>query len=526
MSTSLHGPASGRGRPAGPVAEGLVLGLAFLVVYLLTRTRNLGGDDTVFALAVDRALQGDVDWGLLAHPHHPVFNLLVTAASAIARALGFHPLSADVGAGVAAFFAAATVGGVVVLLRRAGRSEGTALLVACAAGFSGGLWSFGTRFEVYTLEAAAILAWLAVLGRARPSAPRTGLALGGAILSHLAAGVLSMPTAWRLRRDRRGAALALAVGLGGAAAVWIGLRMLLEGVVSPAGWVGRLVGPGMGGFLHPGGPAEVARALQALVVWGFFHQVPVLKGGAAAGFTVAETVLVALGGGLVLVGMVQAVRRRDPLVWTALLGVMAFLPLWLVWDVGNVEHAVGAIPLLAVLVAAGVEAVPGRAGPVLLGMLVLGLAVVNGLGSAIPQSLPENGPVTVRALFAAETVPEDGLILSLGRDPRLRLGLPYLSGRRVNDLALLVAGARRRGLPPAAALEVWLHRTREVRQLWALEDLFDPASAGWLAEQGITPGQWEAVRRRFRIVGSAALPADGIAVRRPFTLYRLAFERE
>lgn len=526
MSAPPGNPGTAGDRPVGPAAEGVVIGLVFFVVYLMTRSRNLGGDDTVFALAVDRALEGKLDWGLLAHPHHPIFNLLVTAAAAVINGLGFHPLSADVGAGVAAFLAAATVGGLVVVLRRAGRSEGVALLVACTVGFSGGLWSFATRFEVYALEAAAILLWLAVVGQPKPSARRSGLALGAAVLSHLAAGVLAMPTAWRLRHDRCRMAKALLVGLGGAAIVWIGLRVVLERLLTPSGWMHRLLGPAMGGYLQVGGPADVARALHGLVAWGFFHSVPVLKSGAAAGFTVAETVVVSLAGLLVALGCFHAARRRDPLSWTALLGVLAFLPLWLLWDVGNVEHAVGAVPLFAILLAAGAEILPGRSGPVLLGILALGLAVVNGLGSAIPQSLPGNGPVTVRALFVARTVPEDGLILSLGMDARLRLGLPYLSGRRVDDLALILAGARRRGLPPATALEAWLDRARGTRRLWALEDLFDPGAGPWLAERGIPPERWERVRRRFRIVDTVTLPADGVAVRREFTLYRLAYAGE
>ncbi len=526
MSASPGSPASARGRPVGPAAEGSIVGLVFFAVYLMTRSRNLGGDDTVFALAVDRALKGDMDWGLLAHPHHPVFNLLVTATAGVARACGFSPLTADVGAGVAAFFAALTVGGLVIVLRRAGRGEGTALLTACAAGFSGGLWTFGTRFEVYAMEAAAVLLWLATLGRPKPSARRSGLALGAAVLSHLAAGLLALPTAWRLRDDRRRMATALLVGLGGAALVWIGLRVVLERLLTPSGWIHRLLGPAMGGYLQVGGLADVARALRGLVAWGFFHSVPVLKGGVAAGFTVAETVLVSLAGFLVALGCLHAARRRDPLSWTALLGVLAFLPLWLLWDVGNVEHAVGAIPLFAVALAAGSESLPRWLGGALLGVLVLGLAVVNGLGSAIPQAQPENGPVTVRALFVARTVPQDGLILSLGMDPRLRLGLPYLSGRRVDDLALMLAGARRRGLPPARALEAWLDRARDARRLWALEDLFDPGAGPWLAERGIPPERWERVRRRFRVTDTVTLPADGIAVRRPFTLYRLAYAGE
>jgi len=525
MNTSSGDPGFRRGRPVGPAAEGLVLGLVFFAIYLLTRSRDLGGDDTVFALAVDRALRGDCDWALLAHPHHPIFNLLVLAVARVAGVLGFHPLSADVGAGVAAFFAALTAGGLVVVLRRAGRGEGIALLAACAAGFSAGLWTFGTRFEVYTLEAAAVLLWLGVTGRPKPSGRSAGVALGGAVLSHLAAGVLALPTAWRRRRDRRQVATALLVGLGGAGAVWIGLRVVLDGIVSPSGWVHRLLGPAMAGYVHPGTPGDVAKALRNLVAWGFFHSVPVLKGGAAAGFAVAETVLVLLSAVLLALGIFRAARRRDPLSWTALLGVLAFLPLWLVWDVGNVEHAVGALPLLAVLLAEGVEALPRWIGGTFLGALALGLALVNGLGSAIPQSLAENGPVTVRAEFTASTVPRQALVLTLGMNPRLRLGLPYLSGRRFDDMALLLAGARRRGLPPSAALEAWLRRTREAQQLWALEDLFDPGAASWLAERGISPERWEAIRREFHVLDARTLPPDGIAVRQPFTLYRISASR-
>ncbi len=517
-------PASRRargGRPAGPVAEGLVLGAAFLAIYLLTRTRDLGGDGTVFALAVDRWLSGEADWSLLVHPHHPLYNLLVGVAARLTRLAGLHLAAVDVGAAVSALFAALTVGGLVVVLRRAGLAEGVALSAAVLLGVSGAMWSFGTSMEVYTLEAAAVLLWAGVLGRERPRPVAAGVALGFAVLSHLAAGLLAVPTAWRPGWRRREAAVALGTGLGGAGAVWLALQAGLAGRLSPGGLAGVLLSPGSESWLGAGSPLKVLGALRGAFAWGFYRDVPVLREGVAAGFGAAAglaSVAVLL---LVAAGAVLALRGGGPLHRTAAAGVTAFLPLWFLWDVGNVEHVVGAVPLLVVLAAFAAARLPRRWGAVALLAPALVLGVVNGLGSAIPASRAVNSRVAVVAEFVHRTVPEDGLLLTLGTDARMRLGLPYLSGRRVRSLALLLHAAARAGAPAGEALDRWIGGAEGYGSVWVDGKVFSRAAEAWVASQGVDTGAWRRALARFEREGEVVLPPDGVAVTEPVVLVRV-----
>src|SRR3989304_1332485 len=76
---------------APPAQQALVIGAVVLVVYLLTRTRDLGGDDTVFAMAVDSLLSGGGPSREVFHPHHALFNPLVAAGGWLLRLRGLHP---------------------------------------------------------------------------------------------------------------------------------------------------------------------------------------------------------------------------------------------------------------------------------------------------------------------------------------------------------------------------------------------------------------------------------------------------
>jgi len=160
-----------RGRPITPVQEAVTAGAVSLAAYLLTRTRDFGGDDTVFAMAVDAFLGGKGASMEVVHPHHPVYNLLVAAVTGVLRLVGLRPLVLDVGAAVAAVAAAGAVGVVVWLLRREGIDEWTSLLGGMVLAVSAGMWQFATRMEVYTLVALAVAVWLAVVSAASPRAP-------------------------------------------------------------------------------------------------------------------------------------------------------------------------------------------------------------------------------------------------------------------------------------------------------------------------------------------------------------------
>jgi hypothetical protein len=514
-----------RGRPATPTQQGLVIGAAFFIVYLLTRTRDLAGDDAAFASAVESFLAGKGIPREVFHPHHPLFNPIVAAVTWVVRVLGFHPIVADVGAAVAAFFAAAVIAALVPLLRRAGIREGPALLTAAVAGASGGLWQFGTCMEVYTLTAAAVLIWLAVVGRPQPDPQASAGALAAAVLGHLAAGLLVVPTAIRFRRRPRAMLLAVCGGLGVAGIVEITNFVVFHHAYTPRAWL-RTVLPGyMDQYLEHATQGTIFHALADLAVWGWYHSVALFSPTVAGWLDVigllAEIVLAVT----LAAGVVVAVRERHPLAVTAALALAAYVPLWLVWDVGNVEHTVAATPLFATLIAFGIDALPRRVGAPLLGTVLAGLLVVNGLASAVPQSRPENAREWVIASFVAEHVPRDGVVLSVGVDPRLRLSLPYLAGRRVVMLSLDVDSARKQGRSPLDGLAYWLRAGSQAPSIWLTPDVLDAASVAWVERMGI-PGQtWSRVLGAARPVERHVLAADGVVIRKPFVLTRIVLTR-
>jgi hypothetical protein len=498
--------------------QALVIGGVFFVAYLLTRTRDLGGDDTVFAMAVDGFLSGGGPTREVFHPHHALFNPLVVAVCWLLRLVGLHPFVADVGAAIAALFAAAVAGGLVPLLRQAGLTEGPALLTAAVAGASGGLWQYGTRMEVYALATAAVLLWLAVVGRGRPGPLSAGASLVASMLGHLATTVLLVPTAIRFRKRPAALATAVAVGVGLTAVGLIAMFVLVDHAYTPRQWL-RVVAPGHGDdYLAPPRPPGMARALAGLVLWRWYDRVPVFSDATSRWLDLAGGLAVALLLVALVAGALSAVRDRHPLAVTAALGIAAYVPLWLVWDVGNPEHAVAAIPLFAALVAFGAAKLPRRIGSPALGAVLVLLLLVNGLASAVPQSRVENSRECVIASFVSATLPEDAVLLAVGIDPALRLSLPYLSGRRVVTLTLDVDSARTQGLPPAEGLAYWLRAGRAARSVWVTPDVLDPSTATWMHRLGIPPAAWTRFVAAIRPGQRAALPLDGVVIREPFVL--------
>lgn len=509
-------------KPASPVQEGLVLGVFFFVVYALTRTRDVGGDDTVFAMAIRGFLdQGSLQSGLLLHPHHLLYNPVVAVVSRMLEAVGAHLLVLDVGALVSALAGATTAGLLVVVLRRHGASEGTTLLTAVVLGTSGGLWQFSTRLEVYAPAALAVLIWLAVVVSRRHSAGRLGGALSAAVLAHVATAVLSVPTAWRQRPRLSRLVPTLVIGLGLPSLLTLCATALSVGSFRPETIARRIVPITLGRHATGGGAHDVANALHGLLWWGWYRHTPVLQDAARAvfdGLAVAATILAA---GLVALGVWRMIRTGGSLERYAAFGILAFSPLWLVWDVGNVEHTVAAAPLFAVLLAAGAESLPRAPGTLVLGALAACLVLGNGLGSAVPQSRPENGRVWVISDFVRRTTPPEATVLSLGRDARLRLGLQHLSGRRIVDLTLAAHSAERRARSPRLALRYWADRARAADQLWALSDVLAADADHTVGALGIPPETWHAVRAHLRPARREVLRPDGVVIREPFTLTRI-----
>ena len=502
-----------------------MIGGAFFVAYLLTRTRDLVGDNTIFAIAVDQFLAGKGIPREVFHPHHPLFNPIVAGVTWLVRLLGLQPIVADVGAAVAAFFAATVVAALVPVLRRAGVREGTALLAAAIAGASGGLWQFATCMEVYALTAALVLLWLAVIGGERPHPVAAGGALAGCILGHLAAGLLVVPTALRFRKRPRAMLAAIATGLGLAAIAVLGNFVFFHHATTPRAWLGVVLPGYMDQYMEHATQGTVLGALGDLAVWRWYGSVPIFSPLTTRSLNVVAAAAIAALLLTLAAGVVATVRARHPLAVTAATAIAAFVPLWLVWDVGNVEHAVATVPLFAVLVAFGADSLPQRLGAAALGTALVALLVVNGLASAVPQSRQENAREWVIASFIGEHVPKDAVVLSVGVDPRLRLSLPYLAGRRVVMLTLDVDSARKQGRSALDGLAYWLRAGSEAPAVWLTPDVLDPASAAWVERLGIPAGIWSGVVRAVTPVDRHVLEPDGIVVREPFALTRVTLAR-
>ena len=501
--------------------QALVLGAASLAAYLLTRTRDLGGDDTVFAMAVERFVSGRGGAGELAHPHHPLYNFLVAALLWLLRALGFTPLASDVGAALSACFAAAVVAGLALILAKAGMPDGVAMLAAAVAAMCGGFWHFATCMEVYALGAAAVLAWLWVVGREQPDGAATGACVALAAVAHLVLGLLLLPSLVRLRRRPREAARAAVTAIGLTALIVVANLSLFHHARTPAAWL-RTITPGYGTYLVTPKPLAALSAMRNLAVWDWYREVPLFAQNVAHAFDGASAIATAVLVLLLLAGIVAAVRLRPPLAVTSGLALAAFVLLWLVWDVGNVEHVVAATPLFAVLIAYGARELGPRAGSLALAGVLVVFLVSNGLGSAVPQARQENSRTCVVASFVSENTPADAVVISVGTDARVRLALPYLSGRHVVDLTLAVASARRQQQPATVALAYWSNAANSARHLYALPDVFAPSSVAWVERLGLPADRFAAVVAGFHVIRRHELPADGVVLDAPFVLCEIS----
>lgn len=498
-------------------------GAAATIAYLITRTRDVGGDDTVYAIAVERFLSDRAIELEFFQPHHLVYNPLVAVVTAGLRALGSSMPVLDVGAAVSAVAGGIAVGVWTRTAAATGIAPRLAALGAVLLAASGGLWAYATRMEVYALAAAALAVWLAVTASERPRPVASGLALAAAILGHAVLGVLAIPTAWRFRREPRSAARALGIGIGIPAAVTLAMLVFVRGARTPRAWLSVLFPAESAGFVEGGAsPLGLLSALRRVVTWGWYRDVPVIPTGLATQLDLLGWAGLILAGLLFAAGAAAAIRSAGAATARlALVGLAAFLPVWVYWDAGNVEHVVAAAPLLAIVVATGAASLPRTGGLGALAVVAASLVVVNGLGCAWPQSRPENGRVWVTASFVAEKTPPDALILSAGTDARLRLGLGYLSGRRVADLTLAVRASVLRGEPATAGLDGWFARAAASRELRAMDDLFDPETEAWMSGLGIDVESWRRARGSFAREGFDELEPDGAVVVKPLRLYRV-----
>ena len=495
-----------------------VLALVSLTLYVATRTRHFGGDDTVYALIVQRWLDVGAVERAFFHPHHVLYNPVVGVCSRLVRALTGSVFVLDVGAWISALAAALAVAGIYLLLRRHRFDDRIALLAAATLAASGGLWRYATRMEVYALAAAGVVVWLAAMSDSRAPWPKLAAGFAAPWLGHSVLGLLAAPGAWLQRLRPRELMPALVAGLVAPGVIVVGLLAWVHGARSVGSIVTTMVGSGSGRWLSSPDPLAALRALGGLVVTRIYATLPVYPLWTSILFDILA--LLATLGLTVLVGIgaFRAARDRHPLGVTALLGIASLTPLWLVWDVGNPEHAVAASPLFAVLIALGAGSCGQKAGTVALAAGASVLLVVNGLGSALLQTQPHLSRTLVVADHVRQTLPEGATLVTVGGDAELRLALPHLCGRRVIDLTALVVSARRAGATPDEALERWVARVAAADETWLLEDLDSEDVGRWVEDLGVSDQSWRDARARLRVGRGSTLHADGVALKQSITL--------
>ena len=498
-----------------------VLAAVSMLLYVITRTRHFGGDDTVFALVVQRWLEVGSIERVLVHPHHLLYNPLVAACSWLVRALTGSVFVLDVGATVSGAAAAVAVAGVYLVLRRFGIDENIALLSSAVLAVSGGIWRYATRMEVYTLAAAGVVVWLAVMSNPTASWKRLAAGFAAPWLGHSVLGLLALPGAWLNRRRPQVLAKAVAAGVVVPAIVVLGFLAWLHGARSVSAVTVIVVGPGSGRWLSFPDPQAAFAALRGLVALKTYHALPVYSPWMVTLLDVLGVIATVVLAALVVWGAVVTMRDKGRLGVAAILGTAVLVPLWLVWDVGNSEHAVAASPLFAALAAVGASAAGRKVGSLLLTAVATMLLIVNGVGSALLGTQPNLSRTLLVADFVHETLPEGGALVTIGVDPELRLALPHLGGRRVIDLTSIVHSARRAGATPQDALGRWLQLAAAADGRWLLEDPDSAVTEQWIAGLGIPEQAWRSARAMLLLGGSATLEADDVVVREAITLRQL-----
>ncbi len=505
--------------------KALVLAVCAFLLYTATRTRHFGGDDTVFAIAVQRWLDVGALEPTFIHPHHLLYNPMVAGLSWLVRLVTGSVFVLDMGAAVSAAAAAAAAAGTYLVLRRHEVGDDSALMAAVTLILAGGVWKYATRMEVYTFAAAGVVVWLAAVADRHGSWRKEAVGFAAPWLGHSVLGLLVLPGAWLLRGRPRVLMAAILGGVVVPGAIVVGLLAGVRKVDGLAGVLEIFAGPGLGRWLSAPDPIGALRALHGLVIWQSYRGLPVYPPWVMWTFDMLGAIASAILGALLIWGIVVVLRDGSRVGRTALAGIAVLVPLWLVWDSGNTEHVVAAAPLFVVLVAVGASSIRRRVALAALVVVAVSMLVVNGLGSALLETQPHLSRVMMVADHVQRTVPDGGTLVTIGVDAELRLGLPYLASRHVVDLTSLVHSARRAGAPPTAAVERWLLMTADAQDPWMLEDPDSAAVTQWVGELGIPEGDWRRTRSRLSLGGEATLPADGVAIRSPVTLHRVEVSR-
>ena len=498
---------------AGVVAFGL---------YVLTRSTHVGGDDTVFALVVDRwVATGEIGPTLL-NPHHPVFLPVVGGIGRLALAVGLAPSALGVGATMSSLFGALTVVGLVIGLRRAGVGLPMAVAAAAVLTVSGGWWKYATRMEVYTLAGLAVMVWLIVMGR-----PLLGRCAASAVtaatwLAHAGLGLLVAPVAWRLRHRWHALVATLVWGVVFPLIVLVGVAVWALDIRSLAELRVWMSGHDLTTWVTWPDPLAAVRSVSSMFRWSI-TDVPeayprsLLVTCSTLGW-IATVALLAVAG----LGAVRALRGPC---WSlgkaSIAAVLAMLPLWLIWEPGNDEQVVALIPAVVVLAVWGAPTLRDGVGERVLAFAALALLIANGLVGALIQTQPELSRVRVVADRIARTVPADGLLLTVGSDPELRLAVPYLTGLPSSDLTLICERARRERLPPDACVGQWIGRALGHAQVWMYENPLDPHNLRYVAELGVDADTWRGAVAALTIEEQRQVDAPGSDGDASLTLWRV-----
>jgi hypothetical protein len=485
---------------------------AVLLVYLLYPSARYTGDGTLFAYLV-RQFGTDSSahyTRLLLHPHHFLYGPLSVA---FVRFLGPAP------EGIVHFeilrlihlsslLGVACLGVLFAIIHGLSRRILLPLAMTLLLAFAHGFWFFAVNVEVQTLMLLGLTTFLLVLARVRPGpggAALLGLAHGLAVQAHIVQVLLLLPAVAHLSlADRpRGAHRARTV----AASLLVYLACLalvagapylaalpLLGVDSVAGFLDYLR-PGYPASDYLAGPVEgtaaAARSLPGLLVgrWNRYAAAPVVLAAASVGLRALLAGLLVLPWLLGRPAPLDAAGRR--LRRGALLTLAAFLPLWVLWDVGNAEFLLLALPPGVILLALAYHRRLMSRPPVLRHAttgLVAATALLLGAYEFVtvvrPQAEPANNAALVRTEFLRRnTRPDDLILLSgVGSYRADKFYLPYFGPRRrlVLQWELLEYG-------PAAAAE-GIRRDLDRAQgaglrLLVTSDVFEPENLALLEER-------------------------------------------
>ncbi|MFH1724274.1 MAG: hypothetical protein ABII00_06590 [Elusimicrobiota bacterium] len=406
----------------------LLTGLGALALYLALPSHYYNFDGVACAIAVEL---GDLKH--LVHGNHLLYGVAGHAFHQALLALGI-PISALKALHLMdSLLGAAGAGLMCGLLRRQKFPDWIAALCAAGMAVTYGWWLWSLEAQVYILGTFFLLLSLDEALRDRPAPYRLALYHALAMLSH-ASHALFAPVAlyalWRSHADRAGLRRALSrylltatiivVAAYLAAAVWwvrpadMGeLRVWLLGSAA--------LGPGRT-FLwyNASGPID------AVTTW--------CETGARL---VAPWRLLALPlWGAALWALAFARERR--LVWSAWLWIPAYAPLFLTYEPYNLDYRLGdLIPLwlMAALAVRRLTEIPYGKAISLLYVLTLGTA--NLAAGILPASRAEGNRTLQKALWLAETTPQDAWIAAMAYDEvyipyfalRHPLNLRYFQGR-------------------------------------------------------------------------------------------------